>query len=115
MSTFANNFGKPNNFSGPTNFGRPNNFSGPNFGRPNNFSGSNFGRPNINRPSFRPSQQSWLGWLMQNRFVLIIIMILVVIIVVPWLLCDVMGLSFICTIISGIAKLFGKVFSLIGL
>lgn len=74
---------------------------------------SKFAVPHFRRP--RIPESSWLSWLMQNKIVLIIILILFVVIVVPWLLCDVLGLNFICTIISGIFKFFSKIFSLIGL
>jgi len=60
------------------------------------------------------SSQGWIAWAMQNRIVMIIILVLFVIIVVPWLICDVLGLSFICDIINGIVYLIKKIFGLIG-
>jgi hypothetical protein len=59
--------------------------------------------------------QGWISWLMQNRLVLIIVLILFVIIVIPWLVCDVLGLKPLCSIISGIFNLISKLFSSVGL
>ncbi len=72
------------------------------------------GRP-IYRPIYHRAEQGWISWLMHNRIVMIIILILFVIIVVPWLVCDVMGLKPICTIISGLVKAVAWIFNLIGL
>ena len=57
------------------------------------------------------SGQSWIGWLFKNRIVLVIVMILIIIIVVPWLICDVLGLDIICKIISGTLSTVKKIFS----
>ena len=60
-------------------------------------------------------EQGWIAWIMQNRLMMIILLILFVIIVVPWLICDVLGLRFICDIISGIFSLIKKIFGLFNL
>jgi hypothetical protein len=67
------------------------------------------------RPIFHSREQGWVAWAMENKFVMIILLLLFVIIVVPWLICDVLGLKPICTIISGIFGLFGSIFKLVGL
>jgi hypothetical protein len=56
-----------------------------------------------------------IGWLLSNRLVLIILLILFIIFVVPWLVCDVMGLKFICTILSAVSTIISKVLGLFGL
>jgi len=71
------------------------------------------------RPTYRPiyhhREQSWLQWIMANRFVLIIVLVLFLILVGPWLFCDVLGFKSICSIISGFFNLIAKLFHLIGL
>lgn len=71
------------------------------------------------RPSYRPmfhkNEQGWISWLMENKIVMIILLIIFIIVVIPWLVCDVLGLKPICTIISGIFKLLGSFLKLIGL
>ena len=61
------------------------------------------------------SISSWIGWAMKNKIVMIIVLLLVVIFVVPWLICDVLGLKPICTIISGIVSFISTIFKFVGL
>ncbi len=71
------------------------------------------------RPRYQPiyhhKEQGWISWAMSNRFVIIIITILFLIVLGPWLFCDVLGFSSICSIISGIFNLIAKIFHLVGL
>lgn len=67
----------------------------------------------LNVGGARHHKPGWIAWIMQNRFVMIILLILFIIIVVPWLVCDVLGLRFICDIISGVFNVIKKIFSFI--
>jgi hypothetical protein len=67
----------------------------------------------LNVGGARRHKQGWIAWAMQNRFVMIILLLLFIIIVVPWLVCDVLGLQFLCDIISGIFNVIKKIFSFI--
>ena len=71
------------------------------------------GIPNIKQRHRTHKEQSWIRWIMANRFVLIIAMIAFLVLVGPWLFCDVLGFSSICSIVSGIFSLVSGIFSLI--
>lgn len=67
------------------------------------------------RPIYHTREQGWLQWMMANRFVMIIILIVFLLVVGPWLFCDFLGFTSICSIISGIFSLIAKIFHLVGL
>lgn len=67
------------------------------------------------RPVYHTREQGWLQWIIANRFVMIIILIIFLLVVGPWLFCDFLGFTSICSIISGIFSLIAKIFHLVGL